>query len=263
MRVPFLIAAILLGLTAGEARADLVGYLGPHPVDPGLTKGMCQIDGPHLHAYAPHKPVLYVEAGGQWAFIGDPVEFEAAAPKHAYYGHHPTFWVETPDGLEPAARGRHYCYISGPHHHWYPPPATLSFKLKGGAYWYVGPVPAWYQRKWRRRSPLDDHYHAVVLVRPQVVVDVPPPGYVGIYFGGGGGAVVGGGAVHVGGPRVEVRVPVPGIGISIGGGGYGGGGYGGGYVVAPGHRRGYGPPGHAKAHGHKGHGKGHGKGKRR
>ncbi len=257
MRRALAIVAVGLGLLlAREARAALVQFIGPHPVDPGLVKGMCHIDGPHLHAYAPHKPLLYVEAGGQWAFIGDPAEFEAAVPKHAYYGHHPTFWVETRDDLPPQAKARHYCYIGGAHHHWYPPPSTVAFTVKGGAYWYVGAVPVWYHKRWRKRSPLDDHYHGVVLVRPEVVVEAPPPGFVGVYFGAGG-AVVGGGGVRVGGPRVEVRVPVPAIGITIGGGG-------GGYVVGPGPGYGHGPRhaprGHAYGHGKgKGHGKGHGR----
>ena len=31
-----------------------------------------------------------------------------------------------------------YCYLRGPHYHWYAPPPQTQFEMKGGAYWYVG-----------------------------------------------------------------------------------------------------------------------------
>jgi len=211
---------LLLGL-AGSARADgVVHYVGAHPIDPKLHKGMCFIDGPHVHAYAPHLPVLYAQVGGAWAFVGDPTEFEPTAPRYAYYGHHPLFWIE--------GTGDQYCFITGPHYHWQVPPPTLEFKLKGGAYWYVGKHPGWYKQHAHRH--LDEHYAEIHLVHPVIAV-APPVGFVGVVIGA---------------PGVHVDVGWPGVGVLVG---------------PPGHYKvkHHGPP-HGKAWGHHGF-KGKGKGK--
>jgi hypothetical protein len=181
----------LLALSAAEARADVIEFRGAHPIDPVLAKGMCFIEGPHVHSYQPHKAALYVQAPGGWAFVGDPVEFEPDAPKFGYYGHHPLFWLQG---------GEHYCYITGPHYHWHAPPATLAFKLKGGVHWYVGKHPAWY--KARVHKHLDQHYAAIHVVHPVVTV-APPVGFVGVVIGAPG-VVIGGPGVHVGWPGFVV-----------------------------------------------------------
>jgi hypothetical protein len=257
-RTSWLVTLCLLGLPA-LARGETAHYLGPHPVAPTLTKGMCYIEGPHVHAYAPHKRLLYVQNGPYWSFVGDPVEYESEAPKYAYYGHHPVFWVDTPEDLSPEVRATHYCYITGPHHHWYAAPPELPFKVKGGVHWYVGAPPPWYRSRWRRRSPIDDYYGHVVVVRPVVTV-TPPEGYVGIYFGPGAPHGHGHyrGGVFVGGPSIEVNVPS--VGIVVGGAP-------GPAYVGPGRHaykhHGGGPPDHAPAWGGRGGGKGHGKGHRK
>jgi hypothetical protein len=232
------IAALGIG---GPSRADGVRFRGPHPVAPALVRGMCHIEGPHVHSYEPHKSVLYVYQGGEWTFIGDPVEFDTDAPKFGYYGHHPTFWAEPGVDVDDATRPHFYCYIGGPHHHWYAPPPTLSFQMKGTVFWYVGTPPPYYRQRWRRHSPIDDHYRGVVVVRPIVTV-APPVGFVGVYLPHGHG--------HGG---VSVEVQVPGVGV----------------VFGEGHRRAHGgrhhgrvgPPGPAPAWGRRGHAPGHGGGR--
>jgi hypothetical protein len=214
---------------ADQARADLVYYTHPHPIAPDVHKGMCYIEGPHVHVYKPHKPVLYVKTRGHYAFIGDPVEFEQESPKVLYYGHHPTFWIEGE---------KHYCYIAGPHYHWYAPPPSFEakFKVKGGAYWYVDAHPRWYRTRWRRYRPVAHYYASVRIERPAIVVE-PPVGFVGVYYGPRGrgraygrvhsdvyvtppGAVVHvappRGAVHIAPPRARVDVRVPGVGVFFG-----------------------------------------------
>jgi hypothetical protein len=171
-------AAVTLGAQAPAAGAQTVWYAGPHPLDRKLLKGMCYIPGAHVHSYAPAVPLLYVRAGRHHAFVGDPVEHEIEAPRHAYYGHHPLHWVQGADG------GHHYCYITGPHHHWYKPPKGHKYKHKGNVYWYVGGHPGWYRADHPRARLLRAHYHGIGVPLPEVRV-APPVGFVGAVVGAG------------------------------------------------------------------------------
>ena len=197
MRGLLLLGALaILGSTAlarDPRGTTIVEFYGPHPIDPGVHSGLCGIEGPHMHSYRPHDEVLYVNDGPYWTFVGDPTEFEPAAPApYAYYGHHPVWWTNAP--------GEHYCYITGPHHHGYKPSSTVQFTERGGAYWYVGGRPAWYERH-KGRHRMDDHYHDHVIMRPVVSVS-PPTGWVGVTFG------LDGVAVEFGGP-VVIHRPAP------------------------------------------------------
>jgi hypothetical protein len=189
---------LVLGMLAGgvliapRAEAKVVRFHGPHPIAPGLTKGMCYLEGPHVHAYEPHQSLLYRRSAKGHVFVGDPVEFEPAAPKVAYYGHHPAFWLGSRDG-EPA-----YCYITGPHHHWHGPPPGAQFKVKHGAHWYVAPHPRGYRHDHPHVAALHAHYDGVHLVRPVVVAEAPD-GFVGVL-------VTPTGFLHVRGPGVVVHV---------------------------------------------------------
>lgn len=170
--------AITVG-AAATADTALVEYYGPHPIElegAGPEHGMCFIEGPHFHSYTPAKKteVLYVHDGPYWSFVGDPTEYEPRydGPSYVYYGHHPVWWTHEP--------GHHYCYISGPHHHWYEPAHDVTFVEKGGAYWYTGAHPAWYHPKDKVYLAVDEHYHHHdVIVRPAVVV-APPVGWIGV-----------------------------------------------------------------------------------
>ena len=155
-----IVASLLIMSSGPAAEARRVWYKGPHPIDKKLLKGMCYIPGPHVHSYAPVKPLLFVKAGRHQVFVGDPVEYEIEAPKHAYYGHHPLFW------LGPGHPGKHYCYITGPHHHWYKPPKHVKFKRKGNVYWYVGAHPGWYRKTHPRATMLRAHYHGIGVPLP-------------------------------------------------------------------------------------------------
>jgi hypothetical protein len=223
--------ALLLALGGTEAEAKVVRFHGPHPIAPGVHQGMCYIPGPHVHAYEPHQPLLYQKAGKAHVFVGDPVEFEPKAPKVAYYGHHPAFWLPPKSGA-PA-----YCYITGPHHHWHGPPRHLRFVHQGGAYWFVAPHPDHYRADHPQVTALHDHYQGVKLERP-VVVAAPPEGFVGVLVTPGGFLLVQGPGVVVTSPGV---VPI---------------------LVPPGHWK-HGPFKHGPGHGKfkwKG-GMGHGRGK--
>lgn len=171
-----IITAMLTMAYAPEASARKVWYSGAHPIHTKVLKGMCYIPGPHVHSYAPVKPLLFVKEGRHNRFVGDPVEYEIEAPKHAYYGHHPLFWVDK------AHRGKSYCYITGPHHHWNKPPKHVKFKRKGNAYWYVGGHPSWYVKTHPRAGRLRAHYHGIGIPVPEVSVG-PPVGFVGAMVG--------------------------------------------------------------------------------
>ncbi len=195
-----------LGLLLGAgtpAHAQVIHYQGPHPLPPRLGKGMCWIEGPHVHRYAPHQALLYVRVGPAYVFVGDPVEFEDDTPRYAYYGNHPVFWFRPGHGRV----GHHYCYIHGPHFHWYAPPARVEakYKRKGGVLWYVGPHPKWYRKhNWRARA-WDHHYRRHKFHHPVVSV-APPSGWVGVV---------------VSAPGVKVKVGIGGYikaGLKIGGG---------------------------------------------
>ena len=214
-------AAGLVGLwllcSGAMARAEIVHYLHPHPMPPGVSKGMCYIEGPHVHSFRPHKPLLYIEVNGGHAFIGDHTEFAPEEKKYAYYGHHPVFWVDKPGKVQ------HYCYITGPHHHYYPPPPEMKFEVKGGVYWYVGAHPGWYRKRYRRYRPVDRYYARAHIIRPVVTVQ-PPVGFVGVYIGAGGRARAHGrihGGVHVVAPPppgIDINIHLPGVGVVVGGG---------------------------------------------
>jgi|GEM_PF-4009233 len=173
----------------------IVEYYGPHPIDPGVNGGLCTIQGAHMHSYRPQDEVLYVNDGPYWTFVGDPTEFEPEAPAaHSYYGHHPVWWTNAP--------GEHYCYITGPHHHGYAPAGRDKFVERGGAYWFVGAQPVWYERR-KRKHDMDGHYGRHAIVRPIITVE-PPTGWIGVRLGIGGAAL----GIEFGAPVVVLPSPV-------------------------------------------------------
>ena len=134
------------GLTAqaDPARADQVSYVGMHPIHAG--GGFCYIEAPHVHVYAPSakaKVMYRASAEGQY-FVGDPVAFQYDGPSYSYYGHHPVD-VDVVADVEIEA-GHDFCYLDGPHYHYFAPEANVDFELKGDAYWYVGVYPPEYKK---------------------------------------------------------------------------------------------------------------------
>lgn len=220
------LATILaLGSAARDAAADKKHhrYVGIHPVAKAHGGGMCHIEAPHVHAYAPiDVKVQFRDHDGYNYFVGDPVAYQWDGPKHAYYGHHPVpVDVVVGDDHE----DMEYCYLEGAHYHAWAPPPTLDVKLHAGAYWYVGDFPEAYVKGKAVYDPIDVVYEPIVYTRPAVVVETPPPGWYG-------GVVIAAPVVEVRGPRprpaaahvhgpavvagVEVHVPVPAVRVEVG-----------------------------------------------
>lgn len=217
-------AALALA-SANAADAKQVKFVGVHPIAADFGGGFCYIEAAHIHVYQPPKAeVLYREHDDAFYFVGDPVPYGYDGPKHAYYGAHPVpvdvvLEEEDLDGDEVE-----YCYLDGPHYHYYVPPPTVRFTVKGGVYWYVGDFPREYERDKPRFAKINVVYKPLRYARPVVVV-APPPEYHGVIV------EVDEPVVEVHGPRahlegeagvgigvgVEVVVPAPTIELRIGG----------------------------------------------
>jgi len=217
MRRLLTIGAILVGLVAMEraANARAVEYMSQHPLPRKVGHGFCYIDVPHFHDFPPSDPRLYRQVDGQYYFVGDPAPFEYEGPRYAFYGPHPVVEADVQFG-QPV-----YCYLRGPHYHWYQPPPQASFEQKGGAYWYVGTYPQAYYDERPRYGTVNEAYAPIVYTRPVVDVTVAPPAFHGEIVAAGPGFRAG---VAVGAPAVAAGVyvapPPPvqvGVGINIGG----------------------------------------------
>jgi hypothetical protein len=222
MRRALVLSAFLL-IVAGATTASathVVRYVSKHPLPKKVGHGFCYITVPHVHDYEPSDPRLYRQMDGQYYFVGDPAPFEYEGPRYSYYGAHPIADVDVHFGTPT------YCYLRGPHYHWYAPPPQMQFELKGGAYWYVGNYEPVYYSERPRYAVINDAYAPVVYTRPVVDVAVAPPAFRGEIIAGGPGfaahAVVGAPVVSAG---VYVAVPPPpivhvgvGIGVGMGGG---------------------------------------------
>ena len=116
---------------------------------------------------------LYRQVDGQYYFVGDPSPFDYEGPRYSYYGAHPVADVER------SLRRPIYCYLRGPHYHWYTPPPQAQFELKGGAYWYVGTYDPVYYNERPRYVVVNDAYTPIVYTRPVIDVRVAPPAFHG------------------------------------------------------------------------------------
>jgi hypothetical protein len=210
------ILMLLLGLTfVGEpafaGAHNVVRYLSQHPLPRKMGGGFCYIDVAHVHDFGPSDPRMYRQVDGQYYFVGDPSPFEYQGPRYAYYGAHPVVEARVAFG-QPV-----YCYLQGPHYHWYQPPPQASFELRGGAYWFTGTYEPVYYDQRPRYVVVNEAYAPIVYDRPIVDVAIAPAGFHGELVGGGPGwrarAVVGG-PVAPPPPPVQVQV---GVGINLGG----------------------------------------------
>jgi len=259
MKLRWILATLTI---AGAAPAALAGakygkqvrYAGVHPIAKGDGKGMCSIEGPHVHVYQPNK-VEYRVVDDTNVFVGDPVAYGWDGPKHAYKGHHPVQVNVV------AAATTHYCYLNGPHYHAWEPPEGPDFQVVGDAYFYVGTPAPLYMEARPQYIAINATYQPIVYTRPVVEVE-PPKAWILLQpafvieapaaviiddhpgRGHAHGHVKGGVGVGVG---VGISVPVPsisvGVGVNVGGPGV---------IVAPGHRRHGGKFKHKK---HKGRGR--------
>ncbi len=168
----FLLVMCVLGSMDGIGAAapsrpakKQTAYVGIHPLSGDV---LCNIEDPHVHVQPPERAdVLYRVHDGRYQFVGDPVPFGYDGPKHAYYGHHPVVFEESIDET--------FCYLDGPHFHVFEPP-SVSFALRGGAYWYTGRWPKSYKDDARRYAKINVVYEPLLYTRPVVTV-APPEGY--------------------------------------------------------------------------------------
>ncbi len=208
MRRALVVSVFLLTFVgaAGAAQAEVVQYMSRHPLPKRVGHGFCDIDVPHFHDYPPSDPRLYRQVDGQYYFVGDPTPFDYDGPKYSFYGPHPIADASVQLG------GPAYCYIRGPHSHWYAPPPQAQFEMRGGAYWYVGAYDPVYYSDQPRFVVINDVYAPLIFARPEIDVRVAPPAFRGEIFVGGGwrggpgpGPVRGGPGWREGPPGMERR----------------------------------------------------------
>lgn len=174
---------------AGHKYGRQVRFAGIHPIPKAEGGGICHIQGPHVHIYAANK-LEYRTHDDDNVFVGDPVAYGWDGPKYAYKGNHP-IQVNAMVGGDPDVV---YCYINGPHYHYFEPDQD-DFKLVGGAYFYVGtPAPVYVQAR-PQYVGINAVYDPIVYTRPVVEV-TPPEGWIGA-------------RVDLVGPAVVVETPPP------------------------------------------------------
>jgi hypothetical protein len=162
-----LLAALLL--SARPASADAVFYYrGPHAV-PTAYGGFCHIGVRHFHTYKPEDTKVFRYDDNTYIFIGDPTAHGWEGPRVSYYGHHPIA----------SGWGGGWCFIGGPHYHFYNTFGS-SWSWHGGAYYWAGPwTDPWYLRYRGVYGPIFANYYVgrVGYMRP--VVYAGPPRFYG------------------------------------------------------------------------------------
>jgi hypothetical protein len=232
LRWILILACVFVTPASAKKYGRQVRYAGIHPVAKGEGGGICHIEFPHVHTYAANKLEYRVVADNN-VFVGDPVAYGWDGPKYAYKGAHPVQVNVIAGTPEPYT---HYCYLSGPHYHYFEPEAP-GFEVRGDAYFYVGtPPPAMIEAR-PAYIGINAYYEPLVYRRPVVEVE-PPSGWImvspafvvvgpGVVVGGprgragvgvvGGVGVSAGVSVHVPAPSVSVGVRVGGPAVIIGG----------------------------------------------
>ncbi len=212
----FLAGLLACAVCSATAWAHQIEFISPHPVPHKFGGGFCNIDVPHTHNYVPEDRRLYRETNGQYYFVGDPAPFGYDGPRYSYYGAHPVVDAQL-QFTTPV-----FCYIKGPHFHWYQPPPQAQFQLTGGAYWYVGAFPRAYYNERPHYAAINEAYAPMPYVRPVVDVAVAPPVVAAEISLGGPGwgvhAMVGAPVVPVApvAPVVVAPAPAPGPAVQIG-----------------------------------------------
>jgi hypothetical protein len=227
LRWIFVLACVFVGPASAKKYGKQVRYAGIHPVAKAEGGGICHIEFPHVHTYPANKLEYRVVAENN-VFVGDPVAYGWDGPKYAYKGHHPV-QVNVVAGVgDPYT---HYCYLNGPHYHYFEPPEGPDFKVVGDAYFYVGtPAPLYLEARpayiginavytplvYTRPVVEVEAPSAWIMVRPGFVVEAPGAVIVDGPRGRAGVGVVGGVGVSAG---VSVHIPVPtvSVGVQVGG----------------------------------------------
>ena len=225
------LATLVLLTTLAVAGKKQVRYIGIHPIPKAEGGGFCNIEGPHVHVFGANK-LEYRDHRGHNHFVGDPVAYGYDGPRHAYKGHHPIEVHAVVGTPEPDVE---FCYLHGPHYHYFTPPEGPDFRLAGEAYFYVGTPPPVYVEARPAMIEINAVYKPIVYARPVIEVDAPV-GWIGLHatYGVGMGivapvVVAPRAHVHTPGVVVDVHVPAPtlrvDVGIGIGGGVHVGGGH--------------------------------------
>ncbi len=211
------LAAVILssGSAAHADRKSQVRYVGIHPIAKSEGGGICYIEGPHVHIFGADK-VQYRDHAGASYFVGDPVAYGYDGPKFTYKGPHPIH-VNVVVGDD--ADDTEYCYLEGPHFHYFAPPEGPEFKVVGDAYFDVEEPPHAFIEARPMYVGINAVYRPLVYTRPVVTVDAPV-GWIGARVDIVGPAVV------VDRPTVvvpaavrvdaEVHIPMPSVHVDIG-----------------------------------------------
>jgi hypothetical protein len=207
-RILMFVAGLTVLALAASAEAHVVRYMSQHPLPRKMGGGFCYIDVAHVHDFGPSDPRMYRQIDGQYYFVGDPSPFSYEGPRTAYVGPHPIVEANVHFGQP------EYCYLQGPHYHWYAPPAQASFEMRGGAYWYVGAYEPVYYEQRPRYVVVNEAYAPIVYTRPVVDVTVAPPGFHGEIVAAGPGWRA---QAVVGAPPPPPPVVQVGVGINLGG----------------------------------------------
>ena len=251
--LPALAAAVIASLgvasalTAPASAGPLitqVHYVGIHPIPKSAGGGICYIEGPHVHIYEADK-LQYRDHHGAHYFVGDPVAYGYDGKRYAYKGHHP---IHVDMILADDQPDEEYCYIDGPHFHYYAQPESPEFELVGDAYFYVGEPPKEYVEARPAMMKINAVYTPIVYERPVITVQ-PPAAWIGLRaeFMAPAAAVAveaphAAAGVVVVPPSVTIRAAVPmpsvhiGVGIGVSTGVSVGVGAGAGVRVRHGHR---------------------------
>jgi hypothetical protein len=229
MRTILIALALVLATSAAWAKKQ-VKYVGIHPIPKAEGGGFCNIEGPHVHIFGANK-LEYRDHRGMNYFVGDPVAYGYDGPRHAYKGHHPIHVDVVVGDPEPDLE---FCYINGPHYHYFTPPPGPEFAVAGDTYFYVQAPPPVYVQARPAMMEVNAVYTPLVYARPVVEVEAP----VG-WIGARAEFVVAAPAAVVVAPRAEVvapgvvvdahvHIPAPTLKVEVGVG------IGGGVIVGPG-----------------------------
>lgn len=173
MRAIILVLSMLAAVPA-LAAGKQVRYVGIHPLPASEGGGFCYIEGPHVHLYEVDK-LQYRDHHGAHYFVGDPVAYGYDGPRVAYKGHHPIHVNVVVGEPEPHDE---FCYLSGPHYHYFAPPPGPEFQLTGDTYFYVAAPPRAYVEARPAMMKIDAVYQPLVYERPVVAV-AAPVGWIG------------------------------------------------------------------------------------
>ena len=107
---------------------------GPHPAPGGGWEASAT---PHVHPYAPFDLRLFSYRDGCYYFVGDPRDFGYTGQLYSYYGAHPVA----------DAYGGGWCFMVGPHSHWWRP-WSPAFTVVGPWYYWNGPYDPFFWAYW-------------------------------------------------------------------------------------------------------------------